>query len=94
MTDQYYIKRGRIYVPVKLFEGFPADGVWLVKDCGRMSQLIMMLDHKPLSSSALANMANARYDIKELVLSVLKGSTDESKEEIALLISAKLLDGI
>jgi len=28
---QLYIKRGKRYQPIKEFEGFPAEGIWLVK---------------------------------------------------------------
>jgi hypothetical protein len=29
---QYYIKKGRRYIPVEPFYGFPTNGVWLVQD--------------------------------------------------------------
>ena len=32
MFDEWlYAKRGRRYVPVQTFEGFPCDGIWLVE---------------------------------------------------------------
>lgn len=31
MSEQYYTKKGRRYIPVGYqWEGFPADGIWLV----------------------------------------------------------------
>lgn len=44
MSETYYKKKGRKYVPVgHEFSGWPADGVWLVENGGRKAHLFMEL---------------------------------------------------
>ena len=42
-SQQYYIKVGKRYKPVDRFDGFPTDGVWIVKNSGSNQSLMLNL---------------------------------------------------
>ena len=41
MDETLYIKKGRKYVPVEKFSGFPCEGIWFVKG-GRRSMFVSL----------------------------------------------------
>ena len=77
--EQYYIKVGRRYKPVERFTGFPADGIWIVKDAGSSSQLIMKIPTNPITEvEMLAAMAKIKSDIKEQIVKILLDRNNNS----------------
>jgi hypothetical protein len=55
-VPQLYLKIGSRYKPVKEFQGFPADGVWLVYD-GSQSCMIRLSDFPSVPKFALDYLA-------------------------------------
>jgi hypothetical protein len=88
--DQYYIKKGRKYLPVEKWDGFPSDGVWVVKDGGKKSRLVLELDERFKSSSALRAIGltmDKLIQISENIIMENRGkSINEISHEIALAI--------
>lgn len=69
--EHYYVKIGRRYHPVERWTGFPADGVWVVKDAGTKSRLLMRLDSQPVDASKLALLAKTKDEIAEVILAAI-----------------------
>jgi hypothetical protein len=65
--DQYYIKKGRRYVPVKQFTGFPADGFWVVSNAGSHSQMIMRLSPLFLDVQPLIKKLSNKIALKSVI---------------------------
>ncbi len=60
--EMTYRKVGRRYVPFEPFEGFPADGIWLVRCDGRSQRLTIRLDDLHKANLPLAIMLSPKYD--------------------------------
>jgi len=60
MTDQYYIKKGRRYYPAERFDGFPADGIWLVTRAngGHSEQLMIKLEDDLLKNTTVQDVVS------------------------------------
>lgn len=66
--DEIYVKMGRRYKPIgKLFNGFPADGIWLVANSGRSASLMLPMDRLPESITHIGDVASFKRRLdKEL----------------------------
>ena len=71
MDEQYYIKQGRRYVPVRPFFGFPSDGIFLVQHNGRNYRLILQLTGDPLNMDRLKEYAQDYATVNEKVVQAL-----------------------
>jgi len=67
--EHYYIKKGRRYIPVEYWTGFPAEGIWLVKhgEGVKSSRLVLRLAPGPVDVRHLINMATIQATIQEIV---------------------------
>ena len=95
MTEQYRITKSDDQCkPVKEFSKFPADGIWVVKDAGKKSQLIMRLPHEPISTSMITRKALVKLSLKEKILEALLDETRMTRDfdELADDIVEKLLE--
>ena len=91
MNEYYYIKQGRRYVPAKPFSGFPADGVWIVANCGRENQLILKLGDA-VDARETVKKALAKKQVKDIVVNELVSNGNITSIELADKISEKLLE--
>lgn len=94
MSDQYYIKVGRRYRPVEPYHGFPADGVWVVKDMAHSSRLIMRLDGTPEEAPKLAKKAQNKSYIANIIVDTLINSKAKSTIDVADEIAEAILDKV
>ncbi len=69
--EQYYIKKGRRYVPVQPFFGFPSDGIFLVQHNGRNYRLILQLTGDPINVDRLKQYAQDYATVNEKVIQAL-----------------------
>ena len=97
MLEQYYIKKGRKYIPVDRFTGWPADGVWLIKrtNYGRSQQLMIQLEDDLLKAASVAEIT-LRTVLKDKIQDAVAEAYDEIKDtysikEMAELVTKKLL---
>lgn len=91
MKEQYYIKEGRRYKPVKYWGGFPADGVWIVKDACKMSRLMLQLPEEPVDSNTLAALAKNKEILSGVVAKYLMDDKVRNIQELADTIAEDLL---
>lgn len=84
MSEQLYRKKGNRYIPVKEFEGFPAEGVWLVhssKHCNSRS-LIAPLDCNGVDIPTLAAIQLLKDKILKEVGKISKENNGVSLADI------------
>ena len=91
MDDQYYIKKGRRYIPVEPYRGFPADGIWVVKDMAHSSRLILRLSKIPEDAPKLAKKAQNKSFLTNIIVDTLINSDAKTTLEIADEISERIL---
>ena len=60
--EMLYRKVGRKYVPFKPFEGFPANGIWLVKKDGNSQTLTVYLDDLHMKDLRIVTELSKKYD--------------------------------
>lgn len=60
--EMMYRKVGRKYVPFKPFEGFPANGIWLVKRDGNSQTLTIYLDDLHMTDMNVVVELSRKYD--------------------------------
>ena len=89
--SQYYIKKGRRYVPVEPWYGFPADGIWVVSNAGKSSSLIMRLPKEPLTAETLAQKAEIGKVIIEAVCETLleQHAGGRSIQDVATIVAER-----
>lgn len=92
MEDQYYIKKGRRYHPVEPYRGFPADGVWVVKDMGNKASLMLKIDPKPQEAPALAKRAQNVSYLQDIIIDKLVTSESETVMDLAAGIAETIID--
>jgi len=88
--EQYYIKKGRKYIPVCRFDGFPADGVWIVKDMSRSSRLVLEIDNDPISITDLRDRVILSDTLYEDIIDVLTENRYLSISDLASIISNEI----
>ena len=73
--DKVYIKVGRRYKPLgKMFNGFPADGIWLVANSGRSASLMLPMDRLPESITHIGDVASFKQKLDEELSNSLRVS--------------------
>ena len=92
MNDQYYIKIGRRYHPVEPYHGFPSDGVWIVKDMGSNSRLMLRIDSKPEEAPKLAKRAQNVGYLQDVITDRLINSETKTTADLAKEIAETILD--
>ena len=55
-------------IPVHPFYGFPADGVWIVKNGGTDTRLVMKLPDVPIEAEKLSKIARMKGRLVEIML--------------------------
>lgn len=89
--EQYYIKEGRRYKPVKPWRGFPKDGVWVIKDAGKMSRFMLKLPDGPVESNVLASLGRNKDALSHVITKYLMDDKARSIQELADAIAEDLL---
>ena len=92
MYDKYYIKVGRRYKEVKPFDGFPSDGVWVVKDMGRKSRLIIKLTNDIQHCETLIPHAITKDSISEIIVKEYINHNGKSLQDIADDIAERIIE--
>jgi len=92
MMDSYYIKKGRRYYPVERFSGFPADGVWIVRDAGKNNQLIMRIGPVMRKAETIRYIASTKHHLKEAILEILMQDKYKTMNDVADAIAEKILE--
>ena len=73
--DKVYIKVGRRFKPLgKMFNGFPADGIWLVANSGRSASLMLPMDRLPESITHIGDVASFKRKLDEELSNSLRVS--------------------
>ena len=94
MDDQYYIKQGRRYIPVKPFFGFPSDGIFLVQHNGRNYRLILKLTGVPIEVDSLTKYTNDYAAINEKVESALSQTCSSSSSVTIMDMAAAITEAL
>jgi len=92
MDDQYYIKMGRRYKPVRRFYGFPADGVWVVRDAQASSALIMKIGGLEYDSENLRKKVLDKERLQKIIEGVMLEGKAQSIADSASAIAEKILE--
>lgn len=91
--EMMYIKKGRKYIPIQPFEGFPADGIWLVRKGGKSSVLVTYLDGLHNQDMRIVTQLSKNYD--ELVTLLIDRNQHSASDLARLVIDilSKLSEG-
>jgi len=66
--EMMYIKKGRRYIPIEPFTGFPADGIWLVRRNGKSSILTTYIDDLDGCDLRVVAELSKKFDAIENIL--------------------------
>lgn len=87
--EMLYRKNGRRYEPCEPFTGFPADGIWLVKNDGKSSTLTVYLDDLDGCDMRVVTELSKKYDalVKFLIDERKSMSISDLAREIIVVLS-------
>ena len=87
--EMMYIKKGRRYIPIEPFTGFPADGIWLVRRNGKSSILTTYIDDLDGCDLRVVAELSKKFDaIENILLERYSGrSAHDMARDLVVLLS-------